>query len=130
MSEEPILRVSCRVVLLDDANRVLLLEHVVDDPAASYASIWLPPGGGLEEGESPVDAALRELWEETGLRLGEVGPLVWIRRVTFPLAGGEIYWEYRAVLRWPDELLSGGRTLEPRCSRTTKHIKGQMVVTG
>jgi 8-oxo-dGTP pyrophosphatase MutT (NUDIX family) len=31
--------------------------------------IWLQPGGHIEPGETPEDAALREVYEETGLRL-------------------------------------------------------------
>src|SRR5690242_11528401 len=30
-------------------------------------NIWVTPGGLIEPGEQPADAALRETWEETGL---------------------------------------------------------------
>ena len=30
-------------------------------------SMWLPPGGHIEENEDPVQAVLREIFEETGL---------------------------------------------------------------
>jgi ADP-ribose pyrophosphatase YjhB (NUDIX family) len=36
---------------------------------------WGQPGGGLYEGESPVDGVHREVWEETGQRV-ELGGLV------------------------------------------------------
>jgi 8-oxo-dGTP diphosphatase len=35
---------------------------------------WLPIGGELEAGETPLEAAVRELREETGL-IGRFGPL-------------------------------------------------------
>jgi 8-oxo-dGTP pyrophosphatase MutT (NUDIX family) len=43
------------------ADKVLLIHH-------KRLGIWLPPGGELAEGETPLEAAARELFEETGLR--------------------------------------------------------------
>ena len=41
-------------------------------------------GGGLEPGETPEAAAVREVWEETGLELHEVAGPLWERTSTFP----------------------------------------------
>ena len=42
-------------------DRVLLHWH-------SKVRAWLPPGGHIDENEDPVQAVLREIWEETGVR--------------------------------------------------------------
>ena len=44
---------------------------------------WLPPGGHIEENEDPVQAALREVHEETGLR-AEVVPTSDIIELSYP----------------------------------------------
>lgn len=59
------------IMLVDPAGR-LLLQHRDDDALVSPGQ-WTMPGGGVEPGESPEDAAHRELLEETGLRVE--GPL-------------------------------------------------------
>ena len=47
---------------------VLLLKH-------KRLGIWLQPGGHIDPGETPWDAALREAREETGLDVSFAGPL-------------------------------------------------------
>lgn len=42
-------------------NKVLLIFH-------PYIKGWFQPGGHIDEGESPIDAAIREVYEETGFR--------------------------------------------------------------
>ncbi|MBM6405039.1 NUDIX domain-containing protein [Phycicoccus sp. CSK15P-2] len=71
-----------RVLLLDEDDRILLIEDsdLGLDPVPRW---WSTPGGGVDPGESDEQAAVRELWEETGLRVAEGdldGPLL-VRQV-------------------------------------------------
>jgi len=60
-----------RVLVLDDEQRMLLVRQRHDDK-----DIWMAPGGNIEEGESAVDAAVREVKEETGLDVN-IKSLLW-----------------------------------------------------
>ncbi len=52
-------------------------------PQDGGVRLWITPGGGLEQGETYEEAALRELYEETGLEKVALGPWVWKRRHTW-----------------------------------------------
>lgn len=57
-------RTAGRMLVLDPAGCVLLLEHRLD--LDTDETVWAAPGGGCEPGESPLRAAVRELAEECG----------------------------------------------------------------
>jgi TDG/mug DNA glycosylase family protein len=67
-------RPAVRAVVLDPNDHVLLVRFDFSDK-----SVWAPPGGGIDEGETPEQAIVRELAEESGLHELELGPCVWTR---------------------------------------------------
>ena len=67
-------RFASRVLLFDGRGRVLLfLDEFPDLPGQAK---WITPGGGAEPGETPEQTAIRELHEETGLLVDDLGPIV------------------------------------------------------
>jgi len=64
-------RVAAYALVLDPGERLLLCRLSGEE---LYAGSWTLPGGGLDFGEHPRDAVLRELNEETGLT-GEIESL-------------------------------------------------------
>lgn len=71
------IRDAARVILLDANNNVLMLRgHDEHNPTRHW---WFTVGGGLDAGESHKQAAVREVFEETGITLEEgdlVGPVM------------------------------------------------------
>jgi 8-oxo-dGTP pyrophosphatase MutT (NUDIX family) len=77
-----------RLVVLDTLDQVLLF-HTHDPTYPDVGSWWELPGGGIEAGETYLEAALRELREETGIEAeaARVGPPTWQRQATFRYRG-------------------------------------------
>ena len=91
----------------DAAGRVLLVRH-------SYKAGWCLPVGGVERGEPPAHAVLRELKEEVGLsggvaaffgiytrRAGWATNVVTLYRITGAVIDFHPNWEIRDIL-WAD----------------------------
>jgi mutator protein MutT len=72
-------RTAATVVLLRPDRSVFLIRRL---RGMAFGGMWAFPGGALEDGETPVEAAVRELHEETGVRI-DAGSLVpWHRWLT------------------------------------------------
>jgi len=77
-------RDAVRLVVRDTEDRVLLF-HTHDLTAPERGRWWELPGGGIDDGETYRDAALRELREETGIVVADdqVGEPSWKRVASF-----------------------------------------------
>ncbi len=83
-------RPSARLLILDAQSRVLLFRFAHRQGPLAGQSFWGTPGGGVDPGESFQQAAVRELFEETGIDVEEVGPQIDQRTAVFQLPNGEM----------------------------------------
>ena len=96
------------LVLVDKAGQVLLTHR---SEYVHFPGLWSFPGGALDEGETPAQAALRELGEEVGIPAAAV-------TVLSSLAGlDHEVWRYTYVLarldpEWTDVPLTPNWEIE------------------
>ncbi|HYJ70309.1 MAG TPA: NUDIX domain-containing protein [Nocardioidaceae bacterium] len=113
----PRLRAAARAIVVDHQERILLLHAIAEDGV----TVWLTPGGGLEPGESLLEALRRELVEEIGLRLTGEPPHVWHQRVVKP---GHIDGYDGAV---NDFFLVRTEAFAPRGTMTPEELRAELV---
>ena len=58
-------------------NKILLVKNKKGDSSADSEPWWGYPKGHLEEGEKPSEAAVREVYEETGFLVKNIVHGIW-----------------------------------------------------
>lgn len=92
-------RETARIMLVDEDLSIFLLKTHFD-PEVGLPPRWLIPGGGIDLGETDLEAAVRELREETGLivKPTELGEPVLVRSGRWDWADGMSYHTYKDTI--------------------------------
>ncbi len=119
-------RRAVRLVVLDPTDHVLLF-RTRHPEYPEFGNWWELPGGGIDPDETFVDTAVRELFEETGLRIdpAQVGPPTWTRCATYKERGrrrvqDEVVMTVRLTEERPDVVVSGQTEYELLCYLSTR----------
>ena len=117
------IRKSARIIVINPSGAVLLVRAndsaPVDPDKPHILAYWVPPGGGVEAGESYERAAMRELEEETGIELSEVGPQIWARERDLMYRGELNRYVEHYFVAWAD----APRTLRNRTMEKIEEIR-------
>ncbi|GIM92739.1 NUDIX hydrolase [Paractinoplanes toevensis] len=108
-------RVGAYGVCRDDSGRVLLARN---SERSEFPGLWTLPGGGVEQGEHPDDAVVREFAEETGLSV-RIAALRAVVSDVFRLPAGDLEHTDRIIY---DVSVSGG-SLTAELDGTTDRVE-------
>ena len=94
------------VIITKDSEKFLMMlrSEYVSDP-----NHWCWPGGMVDPGETPVEAAIRETWEETGIDLSKTEIKLIFKNET--AAPHFVFWTFVAVI---------DKEIEPRLNWETQ----------
>ncbi len=82
------IRKSARAVMLNQNNEIFLFKFHFSFMQGEK-TLWVTPGGGLNEDEDFESGLRRELFEETGLTDIDIGQWIWFRNKPFTMKNGE-----------------------------------------
>jgi 8-oxo-dGTP pyrophosphatase MutT (NUDIX family) len=97
---DTLLFVGARGIILDEQDRLLLIQR-------SDNHRWAMPAGAMELGETMQECAVREVWEETGLRATSLTPFAFYSAYTYTNGYGHTYQQILMSFRihtWEGEL--------------------------
>lgn len=90
--------------VIDENGRLLITLR--DENKKSYPGYWENPGGAVQAGETPVQAAVRELAEETGIRVDPAR----MERMDCHWTAPMLVYTFAAHVRTPKVTLQKGET--------------------